>query len=63
MTYGALKAKMKPQRKTNISRKNEMKVLREIVGKTNVDRIRNQQIKITSGIRQFTEWMDRRRNE
>ena len=39
---------------------NEMKVLRKIVGKTNIDRIIRQQIRESKTI---NEWMERRRRE
>ena len=42
---------------------NEMKVLREIVGKTNIDRTRSQQIRESCDIQPINEWMERRRRE
>ena len=38
---------------------NEMKVLRNIVGKTKIVRIRSQQIRESSGIQAINEWMKR----
>ena len=40
---------------------NEMKVLRQIVGKTKIDRIRSQQIRESCGIQPINEWVERRR--
>ena len=40
---------------------NEMKALRKIVGKTKIDRIRNQQIRKSCGIQAINEWVERRR--
>ena len=40
-----------------------MKVLRKIVGKTKIDRIRSQQIRISCGIQPVNEWVERRRRE
>ena len=42
---------------------NEMKVLREKVGKTKVDRIRGQQIRESCGIQTINEWVEMRRRE
>jgi hypothetical protein len=39
---------------------NEIKVLRNIVGKTKLDRIRSQQIRGSCGIQPVNEWMKRR---
>ena len=40
-----------------------MKVLREIVGKTKVDRIRSHQIDKSCGIQPIIKWAERRRRE
>ena len=37
-----------------------MKVLRTIVGKTKIDRIRSQQIRVSCGIQPINEWVARR---
>ena len=40
----------------------EVPVLREIVGKTEIDKIRSHKIRVSCGIHIFiTEWMERRR--
>ena len=39
---------------------NQMKVLRKIVGKTKIDRIRNQQIRESCGIQPINEWEEHR---
>ena len=38
---------------------NEMKILREIVGKTKINGIRSQQIRVSRGIQPLNEWMKR----
>ena len=40
---------------------NQMKVIRKIVGKTKINRIRNQQIRESCGIQSINEWVERRR--
>ena len=42
---------------------NEMKVLRKIVGKTNINIITSQKIKESYGIQTINEWVERRRRE
>ena len=42
---------------------NEMKVPRKIVGKTNIDRIRSQQIRLSCGIQPINECEERTRRE
>ena len=40
-----------------------MKVLRKIVGKTEIDRIRSQQIRESCGIQPINEWVERKKRE
>ena len=42
---------------------NEKKELRKTVGKTKIDRIRNQQFRESCGIQTINEWVERRRRE
>ena len=54
MTY-ALETRVKHKKTRQISEANEMKVLRKIVGKTEIDRIRSQQIRESCDIQPIQE--------
>ena len=62
MTY-ALEARSDTLKTRLMLETNEMKVLRKIVGKTKIDRIRNQQISESCGIKFINEWMESRRGD
>lgn len=62
LTYAA-EARADTSRTKGLLNVSEMKTLRRIVGKTRIDRVRNEEVRDTCGVEDISEWVKKRRRQ